>query len=165
MLARTCIPGHSWFEVGMRALAVAMAFLSAVVLSLFDSTSNDLLAAIPLIWAFALSFEPLRPGQNGGLTAGRAVIFSGFFAGLSVACKLSNGPLAITLPVIWVLVNDEGLKTRMWRTLMGGFATIAGYFVTYGYWGFQLWVHFGNPIFPFYDYMFAPLRQATGWVP
>ena len=55
-----------WFDVAMRLLAVALAFMSGVILSLFDSTSNDLMAAVPLVWALALAMEPwTRPGRPG----------------------------------------------------------------------------------------------------
>ncbi|HSV45490.1 MAG TPA: hypothetical protein VLJ58_06835, partial [Ramlibacter sp.] len=40
-IANACIPGTTWFDLGMRAIAVAMAFMSCVVLSMLDTTSND----------------------------------------------------------------------------------------------------------------------------
>jgi hypothetical protein len=42
---------------------------------------------------------------------------------------------------------------------------LAGFTICYGYWGWQLWTHFGNPIYPFYDAQFAPLRALLGWQP
>src|SRR5690348_14079424 len=39
IMARACIPGQQWFDVVMRLLAVVLAFLTGLVLSLFDSTS------------------------------------------------------------------------------------------------------------------------------
>ena len=63
LLARVCIPGEQWFDVGMRTVAVAVAFSSGVVLSLFDSTSNDLMAAAPLVWALAFAFLPMDSDQ------------------------------------------------------------------------------------------------------
>jgi len=51
------MPGSGADDVAMRFMAVLLAFLSGVVLSLFDSTSNDLLAAAPLVWSVALALE------------------------------------------------------------------------------------------------------------
>ena len=166
MLARTCMPGRTGFDVVMRVLAVAMAFSTGVVLSLFDSTSNDLMAATPLVWALALALEPLNTHHHDWLSPGRTVLFSGFFTGAAVACKLSNGPLAIVvMPALWMLASGGSLKPRLRQVVTGGGATLIGYGLIYGYWGAQLWHHFGNPIFPFYDTLFAPLRNQTGWTP
>lgn len=166
MLARMCMQGSTVFDVAMRLLAVSMAFMSSVVFSQFTSTSNDLMAAAPLVWALALALEPLNASRPGWLTQRRAVVLSGFCAGAAVACKLSNGPLAlIIMPALWLLANSGGLMTRLLNTLLGGLATLAGYVLVYGYWGAQLWSHFGNPIYPFYDPWFAPLRALTGWTP
>ena len=162
LLARVCIPGQQWFDAGMRMLAVVLAFSSSVVLSLFDSTSNDLMAAAPLVWALAFAFLPMDPKQPRWLTASRAVALSGLFAGISVAFKLSNVPLAILLPLVWLL-HAGSLKVRTKRLIWGGLAMMVGYAATYGYWGWQLWVHFGNPVYPFFDPLFASLRELSGW--
>lgn len=162
LLARVCIPGEQLYDLGMRAIAVALAFTSSLVLSLFDSTSNDLMAAAPLVWALALAFLPLDLKQPRWLTVDRAVVLSGFFAGVSVAFKLSNAPLAILLPLIWLLYAGT-FGQRIKRLVWGGLATMAGYVLAYGYWGWQLWVHFGNPVYPFFDPQFAPLRELLGW--
>jgi hypothetical protein len=46
--------------------------------------------------------------------------------------------------------------------LLGCLCVVAGFSLAYGYWGWQLWSHFGNPIHPFYDNLFEPLRSALG---
>ncbi len=166
MLTRTCMPGAAVFDAGMRLLGVGMAVASAVVLSQFTSTSNDLMAAAPLVWALALALEPLNVHRPSWLTQRRAVVLSGLCAGASVACKLSNGPLALIVrPVLWLLATREEIKPRVLNALLGGLTTLVGYLLVYGYWGAQLWTHFGNPIYPFYDEWFAPLRALTGWGP
>lgn len=162
MMARTCIPGTQIFDVLMRLLAVVLAFATSVVLMMFDATSNDLLAAAPLVWAMALALEPLNRSRPQWLTARRAVLLSGLFAGASVACKLSNGPLAVLLPLLWVFTAGT-LKSRFLNIALGSFAAIAGFILVYGYWGWLLWSHFGNPIYPFYDSWFAPVRVMLGW--
>ena len=164
MLARVCMPGTDTFDAAMRMLAVALAFLTAVVLSLFDSSSNDLMAAAPLVWALALGLEPMRKECPAWLTPALAIALSGLFAGVSVAFKLSNGPLAVLLPIVW-LFSGSTLSASLRLVAIGSAATLAGFAVTYGYWGALLWNHFGNPVYPFYDHWFAPLRSLTGWQP
>ena len=164
LLARLSVAERSWYGVAMRWLAVALAFLTGVVLSLFDTTANDLVAAIPLVWAIALAFEPWDPRRPGWLTVRRLVLLSGFCVGASVAFKLSNGPLAVLIPVLWG-IHGWSWRERFTDVALGCIATLAGLLVFYGYWGWDMWVHYGNPVYPFYDDWFAPVRAAVGHHP
>ena len=160
MLARACLPGTSLFDVALRGLAVVLAFSSGVVLSMLDSSQNDLLAAVPMLWALALGTELVaRPST--ATRAMRYVVLSGAFAGLAVAAKLSNAPLAIVLPALWALALPT-LRGRLAAMVLGSVAAAAAFALAYGYWGLQLWEHFGNPVFPFFDHWFAPLRPQPG---
>jgi hypothetical protein len=164
LLARTCMPEPGWYAAAMRWLSVILAFMTGVVLSLFDSTSNDLLAATPLVWSVAVAFQPWDPHRPRWLTVGRAVLWSGVFAGVSVAFKLSNGPLAILMPLLWVLHGSRA-REHAWNVTLGCLATLAAFVLSYGYWGWQLWSHFGNPLYPFCDPWLAPVRDWLGWHP
>ena len=83
-----------------------------------------------------------------------------------MAFKLSNGPLAIVVMprcgcsrlVAGSSPDCSTLRQVAWQTLVG-------FGLVYGYWGAQLWAHFGNPVYPFYDNLFAQLRALTGWQP
>ncbi len=164
MLARTCVTESSWYGSVMRWLCVVLAFMGAVVLSMFDTTANDLLAAIPLVWAIAFAMEPWNVTRARWMTPVRLALLSGFFAGMSVAFKLSNGPLAILLPLVWVL-HGPSLKQRALHVALGCAAALGGWLLCYGYWGWQMWAHYGNPIHPFYDHWFVPLRAWLAWKP
>lgn len=161
-LSRACIPGREWFEVVLRALAVALAFMGGVVLSMLDSTSNDLLAAIPLVWAIALLVEAVAQQTSNEAGFRRTVVLSGLLAGVSVAFKISNAPIAILLPLLWAWRGTGGVD-RLRTVLLGGIAAVLGFVVAYGYWGWLLWTNFGNPFYPFFDPWLEPLRLMTGW--
>ncbi len=164
LLARTCVPERSWYASSMRWHAVALGFTGSVVMSMFDTTANDLLAAIPLVWAVALAMQPWDSSRGAWATTTRLMTLSGFCAGASVAFKLSNGPLAILMPLLWVL-HGPSWKDRAMHVVRGCLATLAGFTLVYGPWGWRLWVHYGDPIYPFYDNWFAPLRDWLGWHP
>lgn len=164
MIARTGIAEVSWYGSAMRTMAVVLALLGNVVLSMFDTTANDLLAAIPLVWAIALALAPWDGGRPTWATGSRLMALSGLCTGVAVAFKLSNGPLAILMPLLWVL-HGPGLRQRLLNVIFGSVATLVGLAVAYGFWGWQLWVHYGNPVYPFYDHWFAPLRALLGWQP
>lgn len=163
LIARALIPGGSVEAMALRSAAVVLAFLSGVVLALTDNTANDLLAAIPLVWAIAVALQAHDP-QVPSPARRRRVLVSGLLAGLATTFKFSNGPLALLLPLVWVM-GEGPLRWRVAQVMRGGIATVAGFALTYGYWGWQLWTRFGNPLYPFYDPLFAPLRQLLGWTP
>lgn len=162
IMARVCIGGTDWYALTMRFIAVALAFASGVVLSMLDTTANDLLSAIPLVWAIALALRPLAPDTPRAHGVLRPVWLSGVLAGMAVACKFSNGPLAITLPVLWMLAPGSR-RERIGRAFAGGVVALLACAVTYGWWGWQLWQQFGNPMYPLYDNVFEGLRAWSGW--
>jgi len=146
----------------LRAFAVVLAFLGGVTLSLLDSTSNDMFAAIPVLWAIALAFVAAEEPAHARRRVMTWLVLSGLCAGVSVAFKLSNGPLVVLMPIAWLMAQGT-LRERLLRVVLAGLATLAGFFVAYGYWGWQLWVHMGNPVYPFYDDLFGAVRAFAGW--
>jgi hypothetical protein len=164
LIARTCIPGRDAAAVVLRLLSVVLAFLTGAVLALFDATSNDLLASIPLIWSIA--FALMAADSGGRAYRGRCVAVSGLLAGVAVAFKFSNGPIAILLPLVWWFAeSSSGARwtARLMLVMLGSATTLAGVTFAYGFWGWQLWHEFGNPIYPFADELFAPVRAWLGW--
>jgi hypothetical protein len=163
IIARACVPERSWEGTALRAGAVLLAFLGQLTLSLMDTTANDLYAASPLVWAVALGLLASQDSPPlAWLTPGRAVALSGVLAGISVAFKLSNGPLVLVLPVVWVLVPGSAFE-RLRHVFLGTAWSIAGFVLAYGWWGWDMWQFFGNPLYPFGEEWFDPLRQAVGW--
>ncbi len=163
MVARTLIPGPALDAMAMRVMAVMLAFLSSVILSLTDNTANDLLAAIPLLWAVALAMRANEPGLSTGIRQ-RRVLVSGLLAGVATTLKFSNGPMVLLMPLLWA-IGQGSLRWRSGQVVRGGVATVAGFVLTYGYWGWQLWTRYGNPMYPFHDQLFASLRDMLGWMP
>lgn len=163
-IAQACVPGQDWFAISMRFAAVTLAFANGVVLSMLDTTANDLLAAIPLIWAVALAVRQLCPKAAPAQGVIRPVWLSGALAGVSVAFKFSNGPLALLMPMLWILCAPD-LRGRFAQVVRGCAWTLAGFALAYGYWGWNLWLQFGNPLYPFYEGLFIPLRAWVGWSP
>jgi hypothetical protein len=163
IVARSCIPEASWFGTGMRLLAVGLAFLSGLVISLFTTTANDLLAAMPLLWAFAIVFPYAAQAAPASVPRWLFAL-SGVLGGVSVAFKLSNGPLVLVLPFLWLLVRQP-LRRRAEGVILGCVTILLGFLLTYGSWGWQLWQLHGNPIYPFADHWFGLLRAAVGWTP
>jgi len=165
LMARVCVPGASWYATGMRVAAVVLGFSGELLLSLLDTTTNDGLAAVPFVWAVALALLGASADDRPAwLTAARCVAASGLLAGMSVAFKFSNGPLAILMPLLW-LACAQGAGGRLAQAVRGSAWTLAGFALAYVWWGAQLWQHFGNPFYPFFDVQFEPVRAWLGWQP
>jgi hypothetical protein len=164
LIAYACIRGRTWIDLILRLFAVVFGFSSPVVLSMFDSTSNDLLAAIPLLWSVALAATVIGRSQNEVSPHPAWIATSGLLAGTAVALKLSNGPVAVLMPVLWCLCGTEW-SVRIRQLMLGSLAAVIGFALTYGYWGWQLWLHVGNPVYPFADAWFEPLRRWADWHP
>lgn len=159
MVARRLCPGDRWDDLLVRVLAVTLAFLTGVPLVMLEVTSNDLMSAIPFLWAVALAMPSRDPGAS---HAPGQLALSGLLAGASVAFKLSNGPLVLALLVLWA-AGGNGIGPALRRVLLAGIFTLVGTALVYGVWGWQLWHHFGNPIYPLYDEAFESLRKWSGW--
>jgi hypothetical protein len=164
LVANRCIPGRTWSDVLLRAFAVILAFESGVILSMSDSTSNDLLSAVPLLWSIALPLQVV--GDSAALDRKRLgiIVVSGALAGISVALKLSNGPLAVIAPLLWGFIGADWAQ-RLRGVVAGCVAAVLACLLGYGPWGWQLWLHVGNPIYSFGDEYFEPLRRAFNWHP
>ena len=163
MIAKAVLPGKDHFDTALRCAAVLLAFMSAVPLKTLEATGNDLLAAAPMLWAIAIAFSAIIPqNDTKKLTVAQAALLSGLLGGIAVACKLSNGPLVVLLPILFVFA--PGTWVARSRSLLANATAIGmGFAVTYGYWGYQLWLQFGNPLFPFYDSSWEPVRANLGW--
>lgn len=162
LVARCLCPGERVQDIALRCLGVALAFTGGVTISLADTTSNDVLTGVPLVWAIALG---LRANQQDALaprSGSRLLALSGLCAGISVAFKLSNGPLALVLPALWASV-PSGWQPAIRRIVMGGAATVLGFAAAYAPWGWTMWQQFGNPVYPFYDGSFESVRAWLGW--
>lgn len=163
LIAHVCIPVRSWEGTALRAGAVLLAFLGQLTLSLMDTTANDLLAGAPVVWAVALGLLASQPPERrGNRTPARAIAASGAFVGLALAFKFSNGPMVLVLPLLWALAPGSPLQ-RVGHIVRGTAWSVGAFLLAYGWWGWQMWHQFGNPIYPFYDPWFAGLREFAGW--
>lgn len=164
MVAKTLLPGKAFFDLALRVAAVALAFMSAVPLKTLEATGNDLLASAPMLWAIAVAFKALTQERSSDQSSSfaQAAVLSGILGGLAVACKLSNGPLVIFLPLLFGFCHGTALE-RLKLMFINTIAIGVGFGITYGYWGYQLWLQFGNPLYPFYDGYFEAARTLLGW--
>jgi len=151
LISLRALPAREQALIGMaeRVTACGLAFMSTIVLAGLETTSNDLLAAVPLLWAFAeAAVEP---------STDRRAFAAAALWGVSAAFKLSNA-LFLPLLVLWWLMPGSGRPLLRRGTSIAAGAAL-GFGVAYAPWGWQLWQHMGNPFYPYFNSLFG---AATG---
>jgi hypothetical protein len=128
-----------------RAAGCVLAFMSVIVLIGLETTANDLLASVPLLWAVAVSLKTPPTDR-------RAMVAAGLW-GVSAAFKLSNG---IFLPLLFLWWWVPSRPHWPWRRAVAlAFGGALGFAVPYAPWGWQLWQVTGNPFYPFLGALFG----------
>lgn len=147
IITRHMLPdaGQYWQGLAQRCMAFVLAFASAMVFTGLETTGNDVLAAVPLLWALALALNPH------GST--KSAVFASALWGVSVAFKLSN---AVYLPLLLVFWWTPRKPHWPWRRgLAVVLASPLGFALAYSPWGLQLWAETGNPFYPYFSSLFA----------
>lgn len=138
--------GRPWWEHSAeRVVACALGFMSIVLIAAIETTANDLLAAVPLLWALALSLHTSFDN--------RRAFWAAVLVGVALAFKLSNG---LALP--WLLLWWWQPVRRHWslqRAALLALGSAAGFLAAYAPWGWQLWRISGNPFYPFFPSWFG----------
>ena len=137
--------GPAWQGVLWRALGCALGAMSLIVIAGLESTANDLLAAVPLLWAIAVGLQD-KPTQRQAFVA--AALW-----GVATAFKWSNG-LALPWLLLWWWVSQR--PQWPWRRgLALSLGAVTGFAVAYAPWGLQLWRVTGNPFYPMFTSVFG----------
>jgi hypothetical protein len=121
-----------------RIVACLLAGASVVVLTALNTTANDPLAVVPLLWALALM---AKPAPSDGTAALAAALW-----GVSVAFKLSH-LLAFPLLLLWWWTSAAP-RLSIRRGLAMGAAALGAFVLVYAPWGWQLWRVTGSPLHP-----------------
>jgi len=128
-----------------RGAACMLAYSSAIVLLAVGTTSNDLLATLPLLWALALHLG--QPQLD------RRAFTCAALWGVSTAFKWSNGLMLPVLLFWWWQSAVPHLPLRRGAAIALGAAI--GFGVAYLPWGVQLWQFTGNPFYPYFQGLFG----------
>lgn len=161
LMAKSLIRGDALSAMMFRGMAALFGVLNILVLKSVESTGNDVLVALPYLWALALAVSHLGH-EHSHRNLNRHSLLVGGLGGASVALKLSNGVLVPLLPLVCLCFAGT-LDRRIQFALACCAGILLGWLVLYGPWGWTLWQEFGNPVFPFYDSAFDHLRELFHW--
>lgn len=123
-----------------------------MILSVVGTTFLDPLTSIPMLAALWLLLRP-----DAGL---RRIVLAAFIAGAGAGLKLSNLPFALAIGAVVVLTGSMRMQAIMIRACAGAVSMWSGLLLTHGWWSWQLWQRFGNPVFPMFNALFE-----SPWAP
>ena len=140
------LSGGSASRIGLCALAV-IALTGAAVHAEIGTSFNDTFVAAGILGGlFVLAREV--PGND----RTSMWLLAGFLAGAITGLKMTAGMYCLGLAgAALAMPSRKRLPHRLIALLLGG---IAGFGLTYGYWGILLFHLHGDPFFPYYNQIF-----------
>ena len=162
--------GFSMFQrIMLSSIATLAALISPVFWSEIGGTMGDTLLDTPIIIALCFILEGFRTRRL--LFFGIAGAFVGFACGL----KFTNMEYALALAGALIVTGIFESRSKFRDILLNAFVFSAcsavSFLAIYGYFGWQMWSHFRNPIFPYFNNVFhspfmAPQSYHDGrWFP
>jgi len=147
-ICREHLFGHSAASRDWVALATYLACVTTVFLGMIGSTFTDPLTSTFILGALAALLQGAA-----STTPRRYIVTSGLLAGIAVGLKLTNivGCLALAVAI---LAFAQSWGTRLKVMLIFGFSSGAGFMIANGWWAWQLYAEFGNPVFPLMNTFF-----------
>jgi len=143
--------GSQRFHALLLALAgvLCIGFLAEVGTTMHDG----LVALFPLmsLWMILSSIGALTGDGRRRVTA--MIIGAGVIAGVGIGLKLVMAIYALPL-CLSMLVLPLPWSGRFKLAFLFGFSVLAGLFLTGGYWLYETWRLFGNPLFPQFNNIF-----------
>jgi hypothetical protein len=136
-------------------LGFALSLLAPIPLSEAGTTYIDLVTAVPVLGAYALL---LTRGHRLSFLTSAAL--AGVLLGAATALKLTNGIFALGAAG-FALAGPESLRQRIIWLLACGSAAIVAFATVGGAWYIEVWEHFRNPFFPFYNNIFRSPDYPT----
>ena len=145
------------------ALSLAIGVTSAMAIGELGSTMNEWPLAALLMLALWLIVRELVRAEGSPLPLGR-VLGVGVIVGLSAGAKLTAATFAVGLcaallgrgPYTW-----PAFRARFAEASSFAVGVIAGTAAAQGAWAYNLWNHFDNPVFPYFNQWF----RSPWWEP
>jgi len=138
--------------------------LTASFLSEIGSTMGDDTTSIFVLASLLIVLNDWDKLFERGIRPVLIAILAGSCVGLGAGLKLTNVVCAVALCVSF-FVAPVSWAIRFRVAFLFGFGVLIGMAATSGYWFYEMWRSFGNPLFPQFSAFFAnPLTHAVAVV-
>jgi hypothetical protein len=143
-------------------LAALLGLLGAGTLAELGTTFGDNLVSLPLLggmWLLLANFQDLRQDKTARIFL--IVACAGILAGMAAGLKQPSATFAVGWCAAF-LVLPITFSRRILLAFCFGISVLAGLAITGGFWMHELWVHYGNPLFPYFnDFFRSPMGAAA----
>ena len=142
-------------RVVLAALCTGLGVYGPVFIGELGGSQHDNLVGMLVLAAVSLYIEALaKRGTLAGRASRRNLLAGSLVLGAGVGLKMTVMTHAVAVAVAVLLVESS------WRArarVLAAFSALflAGFLLTSGYWMAVLWHEFRNPVFPFYNDLFA----------
>lgn len=135
-------------------LAVILAMFSPMYVAELGTTFNDNLTSLFILGGLILLMLATRSIQAGRRSPGFIfAALAGLSIGMGIGFKLVAFPYAVgAAAALPFLLRDRTERLKL--MLIFGLAGLAGVLITSGFWFWEMWERFRNPIFPFFNNLF-----------
>jgi hypothetical protein len=144
--------------------------LTANFLSAIGNTMGDNMTSVFVLASLLIILSNWENLSNHRSRLIIAVTCAGVLAGMAAGLKLTNTVYAVALCASFY-VSPGSLGKRFLNAFLFGVGVLLGMAVSGGYWHYEMWRAFGNPLYPQYSAFFPnpltrPIQVAdTGWRP
>lgn len=138
------------FEVRMRFLSLCVAvlgLLGAGNISELGTMFSDNILSILILTALSACISAISSGRL------LSVVIAGLLCGLAMGLKQTTAVFGLGL-CLALLFTARGLRQGLVRAFVFGVTALMGLAITGGYWLWEMWHRFGNPLFPYYNHIF-----------
>lgn len=138
-------------------LSLICAFSSVVSIGCIGLSTHDNFEAILILWAFWFCIRYIKTQISMNL----AVV--GVLLGIAAGLKLTSAAYIVAIGIMVFIFSPFKIKTKFYDCSIFCFFCAVGLFISSGFWFFNLYKEFGNPVFPFYNNIFqSPYALIDG---
>jgi hypothetical protein len=127
-------------------LAVTMGLTGTLVLSEVGTTFNDIPISVIVLLALLFELKKIDQGSYKG-------IFSGVLLGLAAGLKITSTIFAPAM-LVAILITSKSFSSAWRSCILFCIFWGIGFLISGGFWVYELFTNFGNPIFPFFNSVF-----------
>jgi hypothetical protein len=145
-------------------LAAFIGLLGAGTLAELGTTFGDNLISIPLfcsLWIILANYQYLLEDRSVKILL--IVACAGFLTGLAPGLKQPAAVFAVGWCAAF-LVLPVAIPRRITLAFCFGLGVLMGIAITGGFWMYELWLHYGNPLFPYFNDLFrSPMGAIANY--
>lgn len=152
-IASRVLKNHEQSKLYALLLALAGVLCVGFLAEVGSTMHDSLVALFPLLsmWMILQSIDYAKQQGQGSFWA--LIMGAGFVAGTGIGLKLVSAIYALPLCLAMLILPTPFLR-RIKLAFVYGLTVLTGLFIIDGYWLYEVWRLFGNPLFPQFNNYF-----------